>query len=42
MIVESRTVVGERPAFLLVMSVDDGGPMGAELDAVLESLTVEP
>jgi hypothetical protein len=42
MIVESRTVVGERPAFLLVMSVDDGGPMVAELDAVLESLTVEP
>lgn len=41
MIVEARTVVGERPAFLLVMSADDGGPMVAQLDAVLDSLTVE-
>ena len=42
MIVEARTVVGERPAFLLVMSVDDGGQMVGQLDRVLESLTIEP
>lgn len=42
MIVEARTVVGDHPAFLLVMSVDDDGPLVAELDRILGSLSVEP
>jgi hypothetical protein len=41
-IVEARTVVGSQPAFLLALSVDDEGPMVAQLDAVLDSLVVEP
>lgn len=41
-IVEARTVVGSQPAFLLALSVDDEGPMVAQLDAVLDSLAVEP
>lgn len=42
MIVEARTVVGDHPAFLLVMSVDDGGPLVEQLDRILASLSVEP
>lgn len=41
-IVEARSVVGSQPAFLLALSVDDEGPMVAQLDSVLDSLTVEP
>lgn len=41
-IVEARTVVGAHPAFLLALSVDDGGPMVGQLDHVLDTLAVEP
>ncbi|MEO8510240.1 MAG: hypothetical protein ABI534_03260 [Chloroflexota bacterium] len=41
-IVEARAVVGSQPAFLLALSVDDEGPMVAQLDSVLASLAVEP